>query len=563
MSNFKISKYTDRLKAMLENNRLLKTLGDTMKTETFQRHLRAALKFLRSPKVLIISGVLLVIIIAIIVLASPGGTSYQPSSCYTVARSNLKISVIEDGNLESPDALDIKSEVEREATILSLIDEGTILTEKDVTDSTILVELDSSKLKEDYTRQQITFQTVLSSHAQAVEDLAIQKKQNESDIKTAELKVKFKGMDMEKYLGSDLVEVATSDTVSFAELAKDERLGGEAYQRKLQLSSNIDLANEELKRANSRLENTLKLHERKYVSDNDLEIDKLACKRYETELQQKEIARDLFQKYEFQKQAEQAVSDYKEAIAEVDRVRARAAAQEAKKKADLESKKNKKKLEEERLTKFADQIKKCIIRATRPGIVVYGRSRSNRRRPIAVGEQVHRRHIILTIPNSSKLAVNIKVHESSIDKIKVGQTAIIRPEAFPDKEIRGKVTKVGILPDTQRRWLNPDLNVYSVIIDLEGEYPYLKPGFSAQVEVLIDKLEDVLMVPIQAVFPKDGKKFCLVVSSKPELREVETGAYNISFVEIRRGLTEGEKVLLYRPPVLPDKKVFLPKAKDE
>jgi len=61
-------------------------------------------------------------------------------------------------------------------------------------------------------------------------------------------------------------------------------------------------------------------------------------------------------------------------------------------------------------------------------------------------------------------------------------------------------------------------------------------------------LNDVTYVPIQAVGPSEGKQVCYVVHGlKSEQREVEIGQFNDDFLEIKKGLKEGEKVLLRAP----------------
>jgi multidrug efflux pump subunit AcrA (membrane-fusion protein) len=96
--------------------------------------------------------------------------------------------------------------------------------------------------------------------------------------------------------------------------------------------------------------------------------------------------------------------------------------------------------------------------------------------------------------------------------------------------------------------MNPDLKVYVTTITINGTYDWIKPGMSAKVEILVDHLNDVVYVPIQAVVPSEGKQVCYVVQGlKSEKREVEIGQFNDEFIEIKNGLKEGEKVLL-RPP---------------
>ncbi len=66
--------------------------------------------------------------------------------------------------------------------------------------------------------------------------------------------------------------------------------------------------------------------------------------------------------------------------------------------------------------------------------------------------------------------------------------------------------------------------------------------------MLIDELHDVLYVPIQSVVTVDEKELCYVkASGREEKREVVTGLFNDDFVEIKSGLTQGEKVLLNPP----------------
>ena len=77
----------------------------------------------------------------------------------------------------------------------------------------------------------------------------------------------------------------------------------------------------------------------------------------------------------------------------------------------------------------------------------------------------------------------------------------------------------------------------------------MKPGLSAEVEIIVDTLEDVLQAPLQAVSAHKGEQVCFVVGAgrDAERRVVETGAFSDSFIEIKKGLEEGEVVLLRKP----------------
>jgi multidrug efflux pump subunit AcrA (membrane-fusion protein) len=124
-------------------------------------------------------------------------------------------------------------------------------------------------------------------------------------------------------------------------------------------------------------------------------------------------------------------------------------------------------------------------------------------------------------------------------------------DAFPDEVLTGEVTKVGVLPDSQNRWMNPDLKVYLTTIAIDGTHDWVKPGMSSKAEILVNHLDDVVYVPVQAISPSNGKQVCHVARGfGSERREVEIGQFNDEFIEVKSGLKEGERVLLRQPESL-------------
>jgi len=146
--------------------------------------------------------------------------------------------------------------------------------------------------------------------------------------------------------------------------------------------------------------------------------------------------------------------------------------------------------------------------------------------------------------------VEIKIHETWIDKIKIGQKVRINVTAFREDTLTGEVIKKAPMADPEE-WMNPDLKVYSTDIKIDGTHEALKTGMTAKVEIIIQQLKDILAVPIQTVVNVEGKKVCYVMSAAGvQQRQVETGAFNDNFVEIKSGLSQGEKVLLNPPRVV-------------
>jgi multidrug efflux pump subunit AcrA (membrane-fusion protein) len=160
---------------------------------------------------------------------------------------------------------------------------------------------------------------------------------------------------------------------------------------------------------------------------------------------------------------------------------------------------------------------------------------------------------MVTIPDMRKMCMKVKVHESYIKQIKKGQQVRITADAFSDRKLDGEVSQVGVLPDSENSWLNPDMKVYRTTIMIKGQFDWIRPGMSAKVQILVNQLTNVVQVPIQAVSPSGDKKVCYVVErGAPQRREVEIGEFNDEFIEIKRGVKEGEKVCMRAPDGMED-----------
>jgi RND family efflux transporter MFP subunit len=486
------------------------------------------------------------------------GSSDPNPTLFAVKRGDLTISVTESGNIKAVKSEIVKSKVESRTNIVNIVPEGTYITPEDVNNGKVLVELDASNLNEQLPQRKIELASAEASYAEAKEGYDIQVKQSERDIAAAKLKLKFALMDLKKYLGEMLAKKviekvsqdpnSSIDMDSLLEDIENSYSGSQAYQKLLELNSNMTLAQENLEKVIYTLSWTERLFKKQFVTETELRKDKLEKKRNEFECAKAWIALNLFKLYEFPKQVEQYLSDYDEANLELERVNARTRSQLAQAKAKLLSTEATLSLQNERLKKVQKQLEACIIKAPAPGQVVYSSSTQRWSRvKIEQGAEVYQSYTIIEIPDTSKMKVEIKIHENWIDKIQVEQKAKITIAAFPDKVFNGKVLKKAPLADPRESW-EPDVKVYTTDVSIEGTYDFIKTGMTGKVEVTIDELRDVLYVPIQSVVTVEDKKVCYVTaSSESEKREVETGLFNDDFVEIKSGLTEGEKVLLNPP----------------
>jgi len=523
--------------------------------------------------------VLAIVCVGVLVLARSIRTAgLDPSnmnlSTFAVRRGDLTVTVTESGSIKARDTIDIKSEVYGRATIISIVPEGTYITQEDVNNGKVLVEMDSSSLKERLREEESQLASAEASLTEAQENYHIQLNQNESDITAAKLTVRFAMMDFQKYLGETVankfIERINQDPNQSGYIAallpdsnlllNDPNLGGEASQELKRLMDSITLAESKLQRAEETLKWTRTLFEKEYVSATELQADELEVKSLTIQKEQALMSRDLFKLYDFPKQVEQLLSVYREAGRELERTQARARSRLAQAQARLSNAEGDVTETREDVQRRTKQVAACTIKAPAPGLVVYSSSSGGgdafRRGgeaagPIQEGGTVYERQTIIQLPNTAEMTAEISVHESSVDKVKTGQRATITVDAFPDEKLYGQVLKVAQLPDSQRGWLSPDLKVYTTQVLIEGSMQSLRPGMSAKVEILVDQLEDVLFVPVQVVTNREGKKLCYVMASDtPQPREVSTGAFNDTFVEIISGLKEGEQVLLNPPRLI-------------
>lgn len=550
---------------------------------------------------------------------------------YTVQRADLPIVVRDTGSIDSLQSEIIKSRVEGMNTIISLVPEGTIITEEDVKQGRVLVELDSKDIREKLSQQEVTFATAEAAYKQAKESYDIEKSAGESKIQQGELDVRFGRMDLQAYVGQKLAEdalegrgdlpalaarlcadainerrgVEAEVTRSLLEVEKalhepapdrsggeprgeeesqgkparkqttdgaraagagaavqaddlEQLLGGTALQKTRKLEADIGLAFEEFKRAADKVASYARLRHLGIKSSQQLEAEQLALMRSRIALDQALTARELYLRYDLPKEAEKLLSGYRESLRELERIKARARSALAGYEAEVKSSESKYLLQRDRLEKLRTQLENCTMRATKPGLVVYATSGSSRHWSgtlIETGATVREQQEIIKMPDLTSLAVNIRVHETVVDKVKRDQNARITVDAFPNRKFTGKVLKVAILPNTSSSWLNPDLKEYDTQVSIEGDLTGLKPGMSANVEIDVKTLKSVLQVPVQAVGARRGRTIVYVLGpdGTEEPREVVTGESNDQTVEIISGLAAGEVVLLEAPQTAPSK----------
>jgi len=201
-----------------------------------------------------------------------------------------------------------------------------------------------------------------------------------------------------------------------------------------------------------------------------------------------------------------------------------------------------------RLNTLIRLIDGCTIRARSAGLVVYEENLSaNPRRKLRIGDRVFATQGIVTIPEVNRMLVEASVSETEVHRVRAGQLAEVRVEAFPDLRLTGKVARVGTLASASAARPFDDKR-FDLVIALDPTTADLRPEMSIRADVIVGARTGVLMVPVTAVFNNQGAHVAYVVAATgTEARPVDLGESNDRMVEIVAGLREGERVSLSTP----------------
>ncbi|MCZ6785821.1 MAG: HlyD family efflux transporter periplasmic adaptor subunit [Planctomycetota bacterium] len=435
---------------------------------------------------------------------------------YAVRRGSLPITLTERGTLKTKNSTVIRAETH--AKIEWLIDEGKMVKKGD-----ILVELEKTDVQQqvDSLKNQVT---QLESELKSAEtDEVIQRTKNLTDVEKAELNLEVATVTLEKLLKGDIPQ----------------------EERKHKLA--IEKAESDVRRYSERVQAYRELIKEEFVTADQLEQEELRLKTAQNELESARLDKELYLKYKKPLDIKQKKAGVIEAERGVGRTKKQAEAHLDAKQARVRQKRVTLEAVRKRLKRQEEILGKMTLKAPIDGTVMYGDpDHPWQRRNIKVGKQVWNSAGLVTLPDPKEMVVTIHIHEADIAKVKKGMSAFITSEMQKDKTHEGEVTKVDTVANVGRPWER--VKKFKVEVSLTGKDLDLKTGTTAEVEIKIDELVDVLFVPVQAVHTKEGKFFCYVRDGSQDKRvDVKLGKANDSFVVVTEGLDEGDRVLLHSP----------------
>ena len=160
------------------------------------------------------------------------------------------------------------------------------------------------------------------------------------------------------------------------------------------------------------------------------------------------------------------------------------------------------------------------------------------------GDQVSPGTITFRVDDLSHLLVDLEVPEVDINRVEVGQEATLSFDAILGKEYTGEVTEVARVGTEGQNVVN-----FTVTIELLDVDEDVKPGMTAAVNIIVSKLEDVLLVPNRAVRLKEGQRVVYIQTDDgPQSVDIKIGATSESYSEIVEGDLIAGDIIILNPP---------------
>src|SRR6201984_725660 len=236
------------------------------------------------------------------------------------------------------------------------------------------------------------------------------------------------------------------------------------------------------------------------------------------------------------------------------------------------------------LTRTRDVLNKTTYTSPINGIVSYLPERVGDY--VVMGMQNATGSFIMTLSDMSVVTAEVKVDETDIVSVRIGQEADVTIDAVPGKVFKGKVTEVGSQPvlrtsgltTTQSTTSNQEAKDFKVVVTIADPPENLRPGLSTTAKIKTAEKKNVLAIPIQALAvrtrkdleeaaknskPKSGVTLAapppaapgdpkkdeiqgvFVVNGKKAIsRPVDTGISGVTDIEITKGLQQGDEIVV-------------------
>lgn len=176
--------------------------------------------------------------------------------------------------------------------------------------------------------------------------------------------------------------------------------------------------------------------------------------------------------------------------------------------------------------------------------------------PYKEGDRAYALAAIAQLPDLSSLRIVAHLEEEDRGRLMLGNTVSARVDAVPDKEFIGQVSSISPLAkiDFSGGW--PPAKNFDMTVVLDHPDPRLRPGMSVTERIAVQRIPNVVLVPSEAIFTRNGRDVVYVQQGSKfgdsfEERSVATGHRGGGQVEVKSGVKPGERVALKDPVAKP------------
>jgi multidrug efflux pump subunit AcrA (membrane-fusion protein) len=355
--------------------------------------------------------------------------------------------------------------------------------------------------------------------------------ENGAIVSKGDLLVELDSSEMEKkvddakinYHNSRADMITAESNVTVAEKSIDEYLLGTFVEEQGTINQEIFDAEQAVAQAELAYNSAERMAAKGLIKPLQLKGEKFKLDSASQKLALKKTRLTSLQDFKKVKQQEKMESDLRAAEARLDAAKARV---------DLST---------TNVTQHEEQLSYHTIVAPQDGMVIHPKAAAHRDAPdVEEGANVHTNQVLLIMPDLTQMQVKLGIHESMIDRVDEGLLATV---TVGDVVLTGKVSEVAKVTKPAT-WYTGNVVKFDTIVSLEASSG-LKPGLSAEVEVVIAEHEDVLTIPVAAVVETGEERHCWIKTpSGPQHRKLELGDSNEQFIIVKSGLKEGDEVVL-------------------
>ncbi|MDB5356352.1 MAG: efflux transporter, family, subunit [Phycisphaerales bacterium] len=433
----------------------------------------------------------------------------------TVQPVDLDVKVKKEGELQAVNNIDIVCMVEGLNTLVQIVKEGSYVKKGEV-----LVQIDSSQIRQKIDDTSIDLQRAQADVETARQLREIQDSQNDANLKAAQVSLELGKISQKQYIDGLYPQQLADDTTA------------------------VKMADITLKNKKEDLGQTQGLFAKGFVTAADVKQAELSVTTCENDLSKAKTALEVLTRYSHEMDLRGKESYTVQCEQALERTKKENAINVRQKQVDLDTKEEALRVVKRKFDHLKEQLAACTIAAPADGMVVYAPTPSGSGQPLEQGAQVRERQALLRLPDTSSMKAVLRVNETQVTHLRAGQRAVVAITGVAGP-VGATLDKISPVADSSQRWWNPDLREYPVELTLDNTPPNLKPGISVKGEVYVDRLSDVVAVPLAALYTEKSNSYVFIRNGEEvKPAAVKVGETNETLAQLIEGLAAGEQVLL-------------------